>query len=223
MSQTWAWADVQCRFLSLALVRCWINSYESKLTVWELKSWRVFWTHPTHVTDFLKLHGTSSELLLLHARTHTNTRTRTHTHTHTHTHAHTHRERAQKLHYKHLLPWMSLKVLSTFYYICEDILSSPMSSEVGFQHFTKIVKIFFSSPMSSKVVFQHCTVTVRVLCHECPQKLFFNIALYLWRYFILTNVLKRYFSLFYYIYKDMFSSQMSSKVVFQHFTVLYEN
>ncbi len=75
-----------------------------------------------------------------------------------------------------------------------------MSSKVGFQHFTKIVKIFFP--------------------HECPQKLVFNILLYLWRYFFLTKVLKSWFSTFYYICEDIFSSQRSSKVGFQHFTII---
>ncbi len=104
-------------------------------TVWELKSWRVFWTHPSMSLDFLKLHGTSSELLLAATATHTHKTTHAHTHTthYTHSTARTHTEiRAQKLHYKHLLPWMSLKVLSTF---------------------TIFVKIFYPHQCPQKLVF----------------------------------------------------------------------
>ncbi len=138
---------------------------------------------------------TSSNFTALHQSccccTHAHTQTRTHTHTHTHalththararahTHTHTHTERAQKLHYKHLLPWMSLKVLSTFYYICEDIFSSQMSSKVVFPTFYCNCEGIFFSGMSSKVSFHYFTIFLRIFYPlKCPQTLVFIILLY---------------------------------------------
>ncbi len=118
------------------------------------------------------------------ARTHTHKHARTHTHalTHTRTRAHTHTQREHRN-----------------YITNTSFLECPWKF---FQHFTIFVKIFFSSPMSSKVVFQHCTITVRVLCHECPQKLVFIILIYLCPQKLVFNIL--------YIFKDIFLSWMSS-------------
>ncbi len=134
---------------------------------WQCESWSPdeCFGHTPHMSL------TSSNFTALHQSccccTHAHTQTRTHMHAHTHTHTQRERERerdrerAQKLHYKHLLPWMSLKV-----------------------------------------VFQHCTITVRVLCHECPQKLVFIILIYLCPQKLVFNIL--------YIFKDIFLSWISS-------------
>ncbi len=69
--------------------------------------------------------------------------------------------------------------------------------------------------MSSKVGFHYFTIFIRIFYpHKCPQKLVFITLLYLWRYFFITNVLKSWFSLLYYIYKDIYPHKCPQKLVF---------